>query len=103
MATVNEYEALSQAVYGDSNESILDNMPNWTQIDITGYGKYYTNSDGFAAAVYYNQSTNEIVLAIRGTQPTDLNDLFADGAILNQQDFSQADTVNNFYKYITNK
>ena len=71
MATVSEYEALSKAVYGGSNESVLTNMTDRTQlpVDILG-NNYYYGDDGFCVAVYYNSTANEIVISIRGTNET---------------------------------
>ena len=91
MATVNELELFSKSVYGGSNVSIPS---GWIQLDIDGHGLYYTTS-GFQSAVYYNATTNEIVISICGTN--DLSDLENDFAILNSECSNQLDSVYKFY------
>lgn len=69
MATVDELALLSKAAYGGNNEASIPQ--GWTQIPIgINNNKYFedtVNANGFAGALYYNASTNEAVIAIRGT------------------------------------
>ena len=57
MATVKDYAELSNAAYGD------DTPRGWEKLNINPTG----GSAGFQAAVYQNTTTNEIVIAIAGT------------------------------------
>jgi len=107
MATVDELALLSKAAYGGSSEAL---PPYWTQINIDQYGNFFTDPNtGFAGALYGHISGvgadgkyiyDQVVMAIRGTQPTSITDLLNDFDIMKGNDFEQEVSLIPFYNAI---
>lgn len=94
MATVDELALLSKSSYGGDNVSIPS---GWIQLKINNKDYFKNDENGFAGALYYNASTYEVVMAIRGTEPTSINDIADDFAIMRGDSFSQKGSLGAFY------
>lgn len=105
MATIDELALLSKSSYGGSNETIPS---GWVQlkfkIDETEQ-LYYEGDHGFAGALYGhkigvdangNDICDEVVVAIRGTEVTSINDLNNDLAILKGKAVDQKESLDAF-------
>ena len=68
MATTAEYANLAQATYNNTGAP-----DGWTRV-----GNSDPNNSGYQGAAFQRNGTNEIVVANRGTEPTQYTDLRAD-------------------------
>ncbi|MDR0267623.1 hypothetical protein [Paenibacillus sp.] len=98
------YKAMSNIAYakpkpGEPLKDISD--PNWEAVEPNG-AKLHGTLSGFDAAVFYNKSTNQVVIGYRGTEPK-FGDF--DQSFNRLMDFQTdaADVVNGRYKELEEK
>ncbi|TAM46135.1 MAG: hypothetical protein EPN55_06250, partial [Gammaproteobacteria bacterium] len=96
MATVNEYAWLSNEVYKDGGGNP---GTGWEVLRVSS-----PNSSGYYGTAYYRlipgTTTYEIVIAHRGTQLWDTNDLKSDWQIIVGQNLDQFTSASSFYETV---
>ena len=107
------YLQICADTYGESKPNNCDNVidNNWQKlnlvIDGTVSGEYYYGfgaQNGFDAAIYYNSSTQEVIIGIRGTEPfANDGDVEESAKILNKiSALSQPEVLSDFHSVIQN-
>lgn len=90
MATTAEYANLAQAAYDNTSEP-----DGWKRIATSP-----VNDSGYQGAAFQRIGTNEIVLANRGTEPTQSTDLLADLQMVLRQVPDQYHDAQNFLQQV---
>jgi hypothetical protein len=82
MSTLLELSQFCGSTQGDCSAPTSGAPPEggvWNLLNITPVA----NSDGYFAEAWRNSTTGEIVIANRGTDPTDLGNLWSDAQLAN--------------------
>ena len=79
VATFNDAATAAGSTYGGSNPTL---GPPWVSINTPGMTQLNaSNGVGYYGQAWFNPSTGEVMVANRGTQPTNIQNLQSDGML----------------------